>query len=96
MHTVAETTASVRYYLPKFALNGNVLLRVPDERRPAVTATTTDPILTVREAAEIYKVSPRQMWTWVGDGTVPSFTVGRLRRLRLSDLEALEKRSAPA
>ena len=47
------------------------------------------PFLTVAEAARYLKVSEPTIWRWVRGGKLPSFKVGRLRRIPLADLDGL-------
>jgi len=39
------------------------------------------PLLTVKQAAQVYQVTERTMWTWVSKGAVPSVRVGGVRRV---------------
>jgi excisionase family DNA binding protein len=45
--------------------------------------------LTIGEAAKVARVSRRTMQRWVRDGVLPSVAVGRVRRVRRSDLSRL-------
>lgn len=42
---------------------------------------TRKPLLTVKQAAEVYQVTERTMWTWVAKGAVPSIRIGGVRRV---------------
>lgn len=44
-------------------------------------------MLTVPETAQVLKVSTSKAKKLIAAGTVPSVTIGRCRRVRLSDLE---------
>ena len=39
------------------------------------------PLLTVKQAAQVYQVTERTMWTWVAKGAVSSVRVGGARRI---------------
>ncbi len=51
-----------------------------------------DALLTTREAAEMLRVSPKTVWAWIRRGLLPAVRVGRLWRVRASDLEAFVER----
>lgn len=38
-------------------------------------------LMTVKQAAQVYQVTERTMWTWVSKGAVPSVRVGGVRRI---------------
>lgn len=61
-----------------------VLERLGAERPP-----TTGPYVSVREAAEILRVSPRTVERMIARGRVRSTTLGRRRLLHRCDLDAL-------
>lgn len=48
-------------------------------------------LLTVEEAARYLKASKATLWRWMREGKLSSVKIGRLRRLRLEDLEQLIK-----
>lgn len=50
------------------------------------------PVLTVAEAARYLKVSEPTIWRWVRAGRLPSFKVGRLRRIPLAALDGFVTR----
>lgn len=51
------------------------------------TVPEMEPItLTVPEVAEALKVSQAMAWALVGRGEIPSFKVGRLRRVEMTEL----------
>ena len=56
------------------------------------TTLEVQSILTIEEAAEVLRVGRTTMYELVLSGQVPSFTVGRARRLRRSDLDDYIKR----
>jgi len=56
-----------------------------------------DQLLTVEQAAAYLACSPATVWKWIRLKRLPSVKVGRLRRIRMSALEAFIKReSSPA
>lgn len=54
------------------------------------------PVLTVAEAARYLKVSEPTIWRWVRAGRLPSFKVGRLRRIPLAALDGFVDRETSA
>jgi len=44
-------------------------------------------LMTVREAAHLLSVSECTVYTMAGRGEIPSVTIGKARRFKLSDLE---------
>ena len=50
------------------------------------SGTTLAPSLTVREAADVLRVSERTLWTLTNSGEVPSVRVGRSVRYDQNDL----------
>jgi excisionase family DNA binding protein len=46
-------------------------------------------VLTMTETAEKAKVSKRTVERWISSGVLPVVRVGRIRRVRVTDLEAL-------
>jgi excisionase family DNA binding protein len=46
-------------------------------------------LLTVREVAESLSLSPWTIWRWVLDGSLPSYKIGRARRVAESDVQRL-------
>jgi excisionase family DNA binding protein len=44
-----------------------------------MNATSFDDLVSVREAAELLRVSESTVWRWIHDGDVPSYRVGRKR-----------------
>lgn len=50
------------------------------------SGTTLAPLLTVREAADVLKISERTLWTLTNSGEVPSVRVGRSVRYDQNDL----------
>jgi len=63
-----------------------------DPAGPPSAPPVTDPgsvpdLLTVKDAAVILRCSPSKGKKIVADGTVPSVSIGRLRRVRRSDLD---------
>lgn len=46
--------------------------------------------LTVPQVAERWRCSPRYIWSLTASGALPTLRLGRLVRLRLSDVEAYE------
>ncbi len=56
------------------------------------TANPEPNILTVSEAANALRIGRTAMYELLSKGEIPSFTVGRSRRLRRSDLDDYIKR----
>ena len=54
------------------------------------------PVFTVAEAARYLKVSEPTIWRWIRTGRLPSFKVGRLRRIPLAALDGFMNRAALA
>ncbi|MDA0810705.1 MAG: helix-turn-helix domain-containing protein [Planctomycetota bacterium] len=50
--------------------------------------TTLTPLLTVRETADVLRVSERTLWTLTNSGELPSVRVGRSVRYDQNDLAA--------
>jgi excisionase family DNA binding protein len=56
-----------------------------------------DEILTIREVAEYFKLSPTTIWRWCSEGRLPAFKVGRSWRIHRSEVEKIvEHNSAQA
>ncbi len=54
-------------------------------------------MITVPEAAEYLRASPKTIWTWIYERKLPSYRLGRSVRLRVSDLDAfIEAGTTPA
>lgn len=51
--------------------------------------TTAPLVIKQKDAAAMLSVSTRTLRRWTEDGTIPSVTIGRLVRYRVSDLESL-------
>lgn len=49
----------------------------------------TDELLTTKEGRSQAKVSERTFERWIADGVLPVVRVGKVRRVRQSDLDAL-------
>jgi len=49
-----------------------------------------EPLMTVREAAELCRLSVRQMWRHIEQGHLKVVRLGRLVRIRPSDLERFQ------
>jgi excisionase family DNA binding protein len=49
----------------------------------------SDRLLTIPQAAELLALAPATLRKWIVQRRIPSVTVGRARRLRLLDVEAL-------
>lgn len=50
------------------------------------TGATLTPLLTVREAADLLRISDRTLWTLTSSGRLPSVRVGRSVRYDIADL----------
>ncbi len=48
-----------------------------------------DEILTIREVAEYFKLSPTTIWRWCNEGRLPAFKVGRSWRIHRSEVEKI-------
>ncbi|MEJ2558562.1 MAG: helix-turn-helix domain-containing protein [Anaerolineae bacterium] len=48
-----------------------------------------DEILTIREVAEYFKLSPTTIWRWCSEGRLPAFKVGRSWRIHRSEVEKI-------
>ena len=59
-----------------------------DSFRPTATSSTAElmPLLTVREAADLLRVSDRTLWTLTNEGGIPAVKVGRSVRYDQADL----------
>lgn len=55
---------------------------------PPAPLTPLTPLLTVREAADVLRVSERTLWTLTHSGELPSVRVGRSVRYDANDLAA--------
>jgi excisionase family DNA binding protein len=54
-------------------------------------------LLSVAETAVLYGVSEKAVWNWIYSREIPSVKVGRLRKLKKSDLEKyIEENTVPA
>ncbi|ADP84831.1 helix-turn-helix domain-containing protein [Pseudofrankia inefficax] len=49
-------------------------------------------LLTVEEAARLLRISRTVLYDLIGDGEIPAVRIGRLRRLRLADVETFAER----
>lgn len=56
---------------------------------------TDERLLTVIEAANYLSVAPVTLRRWVRFGLIPSVRLGRARRVRLGDIEALMRVGLP-
>ncbi|MGZ0174306.1 MAG: helix-turn-helix domain-containing protein [Planctomycetales bacterium] len=59
--------------------------------------TTLTPLLTVREAADVLRVSERTLWSLTSSGELPAVRVGRSVRYCQNDLASwIESRKTPS
>lgn len=51
-----------------------------------------EPRLTIEQASALYDVHPATIRRWIASGRLPAYRVGRLVRIKRSDVESLGKR----
>ena len=62
------------------------------DNRHKETGNGMEKLLSVKEAADLCSCSEAAIWKWVYQRRLPAVKVGRLTRLRQSDLEAFVSR----